>query len=483
MRSSMQGHVVGRSRGPVRAGAGLRAAAAVTALLLVAAGCASDREGSDPDAEAGDDSASTGLPTENFGDLAVPCGDGDASGATDQGVTDDTITIGYGDDSGYSAAPGLNEEMGDAIDAAIAWCNSLGGINGRELVGNRYDAALNNAAQVGVEACSQDFALVGQGFAFDENMEADRIACQLVSVPGFVVSPAATHGPMTYQPIPNPVDVYGPSREQIVVDNVEGADNLAVVGRDNNAAAVSSRKTIAAYEAAGANVLDCGVVVKSAGGDNYPALVRRLEDCGAEMLIDTATPSPPMYAFLDALKLEGFEGSAAFGTPWYAQSVLQANVGGNTEGLYVGMNFNTFENAEAAQAVADYLAVVEANDGKTGLLGMQAFSAFLLWAGAADACESDLTRQCLVDQLSQVTDWTGGGLHSNTNPGENLPAKCAILVQVQGGEFVQVAPEATGEFECYEDYLDLPQSTWGVELNEDRLATTYLTDDIITPSS
>jgi ABC-type branched-subunit amino acid transport system substrate-binding protein len=461
---------------------GARTGAALAALLLVAAGCASDRSGEDPDAgESG--GTSNELPTETFGDLAVPCGDGDAAGATDQGVTDDTITIGYGDDRGYSAAPGLNEEMGDAIDAAIAWCNSLGGINGREIVGNRYDAALNNAGQVMVEACAQDFAMVGQGIAFDENMEADRVACQLVSVPGFVVSPAATHGPMTYQPVPNPVDFYGPAREQIVVDNVDGADKLAVVGRDNNAAAVSSRKTIAAYEAAGATIIECGVIVKSAGGDNYPALVQRLKDCGAEMLIDTATPSPPMYAFLDALKLEGFEGTAAFGTPWYAPSVLQANVGGNTEGLYVGMNFNTFENAEAAPAVANYLAIVEANDGKAGLLGMQAMSAFMLWATAADACEAELTRQCLVDQLASVTDWTGGGLHSNTNPGENLPAKCALLVQVNGGTFTQVAPAEAGQFECYDDYLELPKSTWGVDLNEDRLATTYLSDDIITPSS
>lgn len=464
-------------------GRGMRSGVTLAALVLAVAGCSSDRGGSDPDTETDGGADTSALPTETFGDLTVPCGEGEASGATDQGVTDDSIAIGYGDDSGYSAAPGLNEEMGDAIDAAIAWCNSLGGINGRQIVGHRYDAALNNSAQVGVEACSQDFALVGHGFAFDENMEADRIACQLVSVPGFVVSPAATHGPMTYQPVPNPVDVYGPGREEIVVANVEGSDKIGVVGRDNNAAAVAAQKTYAAYEAAGAEILDCGVLVKSAGGDNYPALVQRLKECGAELLIDTATPSPPMYAFLDALKLEEFEGEAAFGTPWYAQSVLQANVGGVTEGLYVGMNFNTFENADSAPAVADYLAVVEANDGKTGLLGMQAMSGFLLWATAADACDSDLTRQCLVDNLASVTEWTGGGMHATTNPGENLPAKCALLVQVQGGEFVQVAPETTGEFECYDDYLELPKATWGVKLNQDRLATTYLSDDIITPTS
>jgi ABC-type branched-subunit amino acid transport system substrate-binding protein len=453
------------------------------ALVLVAGACSSDRNSEDPDEGEGDTS-SAGLPSDTFGDLAVPCGEGDASGATDQGVTDDSITIGFGDDSGYSAAPGLNEEMGDSIEAAIEWCNSLGGINGRELVGNRYDAALNNAGQVIVEACAQDFALVGQGIAFDQNMEADRIACQLVSVPGFVVSPDAAHGPMTYQPVPNPVDSYGPAKEQIVIDNVEGSDKIGVVGRDNNAAAVAAQKVYAAYEAAGAELLDCGVEVKSAGGDNYPALVQRLEDCGATMLIDTATASPPMYAFMDAKKTAGYDATMAFGTPWYVDQVLQANITGITEGLNVGMAFQPFENADSNKAVADYLAVMAQNeDYKSGQLGMQSMSAFLLWATAADACESDLTRQCLVDQLSAVSEWTGGGMHATTDPGGNLPPKCAVLVQVKGGAFEQVAPAETGEFECYEDYLELPESSWGVELNEDRISTTYLTDDIITPSS
>ena len=74
------------------------------------------------------------------------------------------------------------------MDAMIAWCNSLGGINGREIVGHRYDAALDNASQVIVESCAQDFMMVGQGFAGDEDMEADRIDCKLPMVPGFTLS-------------------------------------------------------------------------------------------------------------------------------------------------------------------------------------------------------------------------------------------------------------------------------------------------------
>ena len=71
-----------------------------------------------------------------FGTLPSPCGKGHATGATDQGVTNSTINIAYGDDRGFSGSPGLDQEMGDAVKAMIAWCEAQGGINGRKIVGD-----------------------------------------------------------------------------------------------------------------------------------------------------------------------------------------------------------------------------------------------------------------------------------------------------------------------------------------------------------
>lgn len=84
--------------------------------------------------------------------MASPCGKGEAKGATQQGVTDTSITIGFGDDAGYPAAPGLNKEMSDAMKAMIKWCNDQGGINGRQIIGNYRDAAIMNVANVMTEA-------------------------------------------------------------------------------------------------------------------------------------------------------------------------------------------------------------------------------------------------------------------------------------------------------------------------------------------
>ena len=83
----------------------------VTGLLLVglvATACGGNHSnGAAPGTGNGSTTvASTTAPAAaKFGTLASPCGPGTAKGATDKGVTDTTITIGYGDDAGYAARP------------------------------------------------------------------------------------------------------------------------------------------------------------------------------------------------------------------------------------------------------------------------------------------------------------------------------------------------------------------------------------------
>lgn len=464
----------------------VRAGAAAASILLLVPACASDREGDDPGTgESTGAESSAELPTDTFGDLASPCGEGDASGATDQGVTDDSITIGYGDDKGFSATPGLNQEMGDAMDAFIQWCNGLGGINGREIVGNRYDAAIFNTAQVTKESCSQDFMLVGQGFGLDENAEPDRIKCKMPTVSGFTISPAAAMGPMHYQAVPGPVDEFNPSTQQILLDRFpDEFKSVGMVNSDSPAVAQGLERYFNNFETLGSTADDCGVSLKSAGGDNYRAIVQRYKDCGVTSLFSFTPPSPPLYSFLEAASVEGLDLPFATEATWYNEAVSDANGSGLTEGVMVGMQFQPFENADEVPAVADYLSIMDEFGGVKALLGMQTASSFLLWAQVAKECGSDLTRQCMVDGLEQVTTWTGGGLHAESNPGDNRTPTCGILMQVTGDTYEQIVPDAKGEYFCVDKARPgTPAELGGIELNGDRIATKYLTDDIITPSS
>ena len=122
-------------------------------------------------------------------------------------MTDTSITIGYGDDAGYSAAPGLDKEMSDAVKPMIKWCNDQGGINGREIVGNYYDAKVLQVTQAMTQACNDKvFMLVGQGWVLDSGQEQIRIGCKLSTIPGFAVGTAFASGSGMQQPIPSPGD-------------------------------------------------------------------------------------------------------------------------------------------------------------------------------------------------------------------------------------------------------------------------------------
>ncbi len=83
------------------------------------------------------------------------------------------ITIGYGDDAGYQPAPGLSHQLSDAMKAMISWCNDQGGINGRKVVGNYYDAKVTEVTNAMTQACAQVFMLVGEGWVFDSGQEID----------------------------------------------------------------------------------------------------------------------------------------------------------------------------------------------------------------------------------------------------------------------------------------------------------------------
>ena len=47
----------------------------------------------------------------------------------------------------------------------------------------------------------------------------------------------------------------------------------------------------------------------------------------------------------------------------------------------------------------------------------------------------------MINQLSKVTSWTGGGLNAPGNPAKNLPPSCGLLMKLQDTKWVQAYPE------------------------------------------
>ncbi|QCQ92296.1 ABC transporter substrate-binding protein [Rhodococcus sp. SGAir0479] len=461
-------------------------ALAATAALVSA--CSGDRSGDAVVPGSGDSGATTSSASatgQKFGTLDSPCGEGDAKGATDQGVTDTDIKIGYGDDRGYAKSPGLNKEMSDAVSAMIDWCNEQGGINGRKIVGTDYDAAMTQANSVMQEACRSQFMMVGHGFAMDQTSEQTRVACNMAAVPGFTVSPDAANGPMTYQGVPFPVDIANASAWfQMGEMHPDLKNDFTLVGSTMPTIITSLTKTRSLAEAAGFNLKDCGVTLNYEGEASYVPFAEKIKACGAKGLWTSRSPVPAEFNFFKAVDQVGVDPIIFGEATWYANAVQSFNKDtGLLDNLNAGMTFQMLEN-DNVPAVKQYKDLVTAQGGKTALLGMQSTSSFLLWATAAKECGSDLTRQCMIDELSQIHEWDGGGLHAPSDPGKNVPAECGLVVKIKGADYSQAFPADSGEFKCDAQYLvKTDKSTWGTELNADRISTKYLNPNVITPKA
>ncbi len=273
-----------------------RLAAGALAVALVTASCSSERSGTDGVSE-GSGSGGAAASSKSFGTLPSPCGPGDAKGKTDQGVTDDAITIGFGDDRGFTSAPGLSKEMGDAVAAMIDWCNQQGGINGRKIKGNQYDAAYMQTAKVVQESCKQDFMLVGQGFAMDESAEQYRVKCKLPTVAGFTVGPNAAMGPMKYEAVPYPVDLLniGGLRlaEKLFPDFKDKTDLLLST---SPAVTTGTNKIASAMKGIGVKPMECGVRLNDKGESSYMPFAKKLRTAASSTCGRTTRPTPASSA-------------------------------------------------------------------------------------------------------------------------------------------------------------------------------------------
>ena len=459
-----------------------RATILVAVGAVIASACGGSHGAATPPVPSGSTTPTTAAPAVvKFGTLDSPCGKGTAKGATANGVTNTSIKIGYGDDAGYAAAPGLDKEMSDAVKPMIKWCNDQGGINGRKVVGNYYDASVLQVTQAMTQACNDKiFMLVGQGFVLDASQETTRIQCQLSTIPGFAVGTAFASGSGMQQPIPNPGDEEAVSSAYQVAKMFPDAVKKAAFAYADFPATTETRdKAFAGYPKAGWNFLNCDQHYNIAGESDWKPFASQLKACGVQVVVWVGSPDPNLENFLNASKQVGFQPTAWVTDPnQYTAAFAKWNGqnGGAANNVYVRQTNVPFELASQVPAVKQYMDLVAASHGTTGLLGEQSASAFLLWATAVKSCGSNVTAKCVLDAAAAQKSWTGGGLHLPTNPGDNTAPTCGMLMKLNGPTWVKVEPTGSQVFDCNPKYVVKGITTSAVtaaKLNAQRIATEF----------
>jgi ABC-type branched-subunit amino acid transport system substrate-binding protein len=409
------------------------------------------------DDEAGSGSTSTTVAAEesgtsSFGSLEDVCQPGDGGGATAPGVTADSITLATFSDVGATVRPGLNQELFDAADVFSEWCNDQGGINGRKVEVLKEDAALFDYPARVVDACQKDaFFIVGGGAALDDTGEKDRLECVLPSVPGYVASTQAREGELVVQPVPNPTTAIGYGQYRWLKDEFPDAvDHVGVL-----TAQVPTTQTISEQAVESAKALG----FKTVYSDLYPAVgtvswtpyVAAMKDRGVRGLIFTGEPGT-LAELEKTMRDQNYRPDWITGAANLYDRSLTELGGPAIDDTYIVTSFTPFEDAESNPALQQYEELFEQYkpDGKSqALLGAQGFSAWLLFAQAAKECGADLTRRCVYDNLKNVHEWTGGGLHATTDPGAGTPSDCFALIKAtpDGFELAKI-PTTDGIFNC-----------------------------------
>ena len=446
-----------------------RAAAviAVTALAVTTAGCSrssSGGSGTAPTAStatgvvghSGGVSASPAASTGagDFGDLKAICGPGSAKGATSRGVTDSQITLGTSGDPGAAAAPGLEQEFFEVGDAFTKWCNAAGGINGRKIVLEKWDAKLFNVGQAFTNACQKDFMMVGNGNAFDSASVKPRLACKLGQIPSYVVSPEAADAGLQVLPLPQKATQY----------QAAGLRLLAKAYPDTKTKGV-------------------GI-----GGSNLSSLIpqgKRIQQSMTQLGIKTTVlqEQPPLVdnyrPYMEEMKSKGTVGIDQFnGQDATAEVQAMKNVGWNPQWFLLAVPFYNTSTVKSAKTItypptyvqlahlpfelagqfpvlaqAKKILLASQSDPRFTDFTALAFNAWTLWAKSATACGSTLTVECVLAKAGAEKAWTSGGIFppSDLDPKNVQVNDCALMIRLTASGWVydkKVTDPDKGVFNC-----------------------------------
>jgi ABC-type branched-subunit amino acid transport system substrate-binding protein len=395
----------------------------------------------------GGDDTSTTMPDDvvMFGDSPSPCGPGDATIAEGQNGGP-TLKVGTATDKGFEVRPGLTQEMEDAAKAFIAWCNEQGGIRGLQLELVELDGKLFNAPSAIEKACDEVFAMVGGGLVFDDQTFPRFHECGMVDIAAYTVTTQKAMSNGMVQPIPNPSDVK-PSAWLVWAreNRPEEIKKTAVITGNIGTTITVADQLVESMEKIGGWVVTDRISYNSAGEPNWAPFAQQLKDKGITAMSFVGEPGN-LVNLVRAMDEVGYKPPLILQEAnFYDESFTKAG-GTLADGVIARTAYAPFEEGDRYPGIASYLEMMSKYNpqGKIAGLGLQATSAYLLFATAANACidanDGVLERECLLAEARKITSWTGHGLHSESSPGDRRPPDCSLLMIVENGEWRRLHP-------------------------------------------
>ncbi len=395
----------------------------------------------------------------NFGTLKKVCAPGPGTGGSGRGINGKTIRIGVLGDPGAAAAPGLGQEFFDVADGFAKWCNAAGGINGRTVVVDHLDAKLFNGAAEVIQACQNDFMLVGGGQALDATTVKPRLACKLGQIPAYTASPQNTESGLQVTPVASRASKYpvGPLR-LLAAAYPETKQGLGIAGSSLASLAPQGLRAQEAWTRIGNKVST--LQPRPALVDNYRPYFEQMKQAGAkaDFEIVAQDPSPIFQGMNDT----GFKPQwTLFGQTFYSpKSVAAAKAAAYLPNSFINLSNIPWEMADQFPVVKQAVDIMAAGPGTAGLdsFSSLAFNSWTLWAQSATACGTNLTQDCVLQKAGSHPAWDAGGLFPpvNTDPKAQDYTNCTLVMNLTKTGWVydkKVTQPNKGIYNCGADNL------------------------------
>ncbi|MFC9659534.1 ABC transporter substrate-binding protein [Nocardia sp. NPDC127606] len=427
-----------------------RTVVALMALALLVAGCGRDG-GAREDGTGGTTAAVAG----DFGTLTDVCKPGTPGPATSQGVTATEIEVGVFSDIGFTKNP----DFVDAAKVFTSWCNAAGGINGRKIVTNLRDTKLMEVRQRMLEACREDFVLVGGSAALDGLGVKDRLQCLLPEFPAQVSQTANTGSDLQRgagSAMSENVNPYTGFQDWLINEAYPGSKGaIGMINGDSPITKVMGEKLTESLTAAGAKIAYNDLYPIS-GVSDWTPYAQAIKVAGVKGLI--------FYGdFRYLAKLQDVLTSMDYKLDWidansnsYNQVFLDAAKGSlgfqnNVLDMSGIAPLDAADQVPAVQKVKDLFAQYAPGSAIT-FQGLKAFQSWLLFAKSATSCGDDLTRACVYQAAGKETSWNAGGLQAPADLSKSMAdqPRCFNVQQARPGgwEAAEFAPNTGGLFRC-----------------------------------
>jgi ABC-type branched-subunit amino acid transport system substrate-binding protein len=390
--------------------------------------------------------------TPTAGTLAPPPPGGNG-GATDVGVTADSITVANVSDLS-GPVPGLFQGAVIGTQAYFAKINSEGGVYGRQLklaIGDgQLDCSANKAATT--DLVKKAFAMVGSFSLYDDCGRPAIDAVPNLADVHTALGPQTARDPHNFSVAPMG-DGWrsGPLKHYAATYGTKW-QHIGAIYANVGASPTIWSHVVKAIESTG------GKVVSQYGygpsDTDFTATVIRMQRDGVQMIYSTAVDGAYAARFVNAARSQQVTWPLIFGGGVYDQTFL-AQAGANANGVFNDQQYPMFFNTDEAArmpVVKDYQTWTRRVGGDGVILDLYSiygWTSAQLFVQALRAAGPRATRQSLMQALRRVTSFDGSGLIAAANPAGKTPAGCWILTQVDKGVFRRVdSPPTSFRTDC-----------------------------------